>query len=131
MGKIAERFKKEPEKEKIGMFWKQTTEQTTEKIDISIRDLRSDDFPEDSELWLQLLQLAREESEYLYGHLLYFRLMGTRILEGKNGYILRPVYGSQGWKNEAQYEAAKQRTIIQEGWIEKVKEILGKLVDRP
>jgi hypothetical protein len=106
MGKIAERFK---------------------KIDISVRDPRSDDFPEDSALWLQLLQLAREEGEYLYGHLLFFRLMGTRILEGKNGYILRPIYRPQGWKSEAQYEEAKKRTIIQEGWIEKIKEILGRL----
>jgi hypothetical protein len=48
-----------------------------------------------SELWVRLLELSKKyDDPYLYGHLLFFRLMGCELKENKkHGYVIRPVEG--------------------------------------
>ena len=47
------------------------------------------------ELWVRLLELCKKYNDpYLYGHLLFFRLMGCELKESKeHGYVIRPVEG--------------------------------------
>lgn len=73
----------------------------------SLRDLKL--FPDkdvdprpnlkDSGKWLKLFKLVKECSEkekavYLYGHLLFFRLMGCKLEENKTfGHVIKPIEG--------------------------------------
>ena len=69
-----------------------------------------------SEEWVALLQAAkdwgtRNDDHFLYGHLLYFRLMGAELQESEEyGCVIRPVV--EEWPGgQQQYDAAKQEYL--------------------
>lgn len=72
------------------------------------------DLMEDSELWKKFLQLAQETNPILAGTLHGFRCQGTRIVRGKNGYMLRPELNpsKDGWSSRQEYERERDVWLL-------------------
>ncbi len=71
----------------------------------------------DSETWVKLLEAAKEwglknNDYHLYGHLLFFRVVGTTLKEHeKFGYAMNP--DSEEWENSVEgYEGARDRLLM-------------------
>lgn len=81
--------------------------ETTTKI-LFKGDLISDPFRlPDSDLWLNLLLLAREKSAEVYGILKYIREVGAVLTrDERHGLMLKPIYGEQAWVDEAHWQDA-------------------------
>ena len=70
------------------------------------------DLVEDSELWTRFLQLAEDENKQLTGILHGFRCQGTRIVQGKKGYLLRPELDPiKGWNSQQEYERMRDKWL--------------------
>lgn len=70
------------------------------------------DLAEDSALWKTLLNLAQEQNPMLAGVLHGFRCQGTRIRQGKNGYVLRPdIDPVFAWPSQEDYERERDRWL--------------------
>ena len=84
------------------------------------------DLAEDSELWTRFLHLAEDENKKLTGALHGFRCQGTRIVQGKKGYLLRPELDpSKGWKSRQEYEKERDKWLMPH--IDVIAELLKKL----
>lgn len=87
------------------------------------------DLLEDHQLWTRLLELAMEKhGEELAGILNGFRCGGTRIREGKKGYVLRPDIdpaGNVAWQSAEEYEKMKAKYLEQ--WRNEVAALLKEL----
>ena len=84
------------------------------------------DLVEDSELWTRFLHLAEDENKKLTGALHGFRCQGTRIVQGKKGYLLRPELDpSKGWKSRQEYEKERDKWLMPH--IDVIAELLKKL----
>ena len=71
------------------------------------------DLAEDSALWVRFLDLAGEKDKQLAGTLHGFRCQGTRIVQGKKGYLLRPgLDPTKGWKNRQEYEKERDKWLM-------------------
>lgn len=70
------------------------------------------DLEEDSALWKELLNLAQGQNPMLAGVLHGFRCQGTRIRQGKNGYVLRPdIDPVFAWPSQKEYEKERDRWL--------------------
>ena len=85
----------------------------------AVNDPQAEDLPEDSQQWIRLLVMIRSSGEtkkyaHLYGHLLFMRLMGTRLKASEQwGFVLEPVVGESDrcgscWASREQYEKSKR-----------------------
>lgn len=87
------------------------------------------DLQEDHQLWIRLLELAMKRyGEELAGILNGFRCGGTRLKQGKKGYILRPDVdptGKVAWESTDEYERMKSKYL--EPWRNEVAELLKEL----
>lgn len=84
------------------------------------------DLAEDSALWVRFLELAGEKDKQLAWTLHGFRCQGTRIVQGKKGYLLRPELDpTKGWKNRQEYEKERDRWLMPH--IDVIAELLKKL----
>ena len=82
-----------------------------ELIEVEEGDPRPD-LPEDSELWARLLKLAARENSDLVAILHAFRCLGTRIRQGRSGYVLRPdVAPIWAWPSREEYEEERDRWL--------------------
>lgn len=82
-----------------------------EPIEIEEGDPRPD-LTEDSELWTRLLKLAARENSDLAALLHAFRCLGTRIRQGRSGYVLRPdVDPIWAWPSREEYEKERDRWL--------------------
>lgn len=82
-----------------------------EPIEIEEEDPRPD-LTEDSELWTRLLKLAARENSDLAAILHAFRCLGTRIRQGRSGYVLRPdVAPIWAWPSREEYEKERDRWL--------------------
>lgn len=65
--------------------------------------------PAGTPLWLRLLAEARERSKDFYVRLLVIRGGGTRLQANEQwGYVVVPVFGANGWMNQAEFDKYKQ-----------------------
>ena len=98
-------------------------------------DPRAEDLPEDSQQWVRLFGLVRESgvqkiNAHLYGHLLFLRLMGTRLKASEQwGFVLEPVVGESSgggscWASREQYEKSKR---VLDPYRKDLVELLGRL----
>lgn len=70
------------------------------------------DLEEDSALWKALLNLAQGENPMLAGVLHGFRCQGTRIRQGRSGYVLRPdIDPVFAWPSQKEYEKERDRWL--------------------
>jgi|SRR5690606_8310573 len=73
------------------------------------------DLTEDHEAWNRLLQLALDKhGEDLAGVLHGFRCGGTRLRQGKRGYVLRPDIdptGARAWLSVEEYEEMRDKYL--------------------
>lgn len=80
------------------------------------------DLQEDHQLWTRLLTLAmKKHGEELAGVLHGFRCGGTRLRQGKHGYVLRPDIDPTGrvaWMSMAEYEEIRDKYLAP--WREEV-----------
>lgn len=93
------------------------------------RDPRPDlnELGHDSELWVQLLQLANEADSKLAGILHGFRCQGTILRKNPRwGYVLQPVINSKiGWSSQDDYN--RQRAKWLDPYRQDIIKILGAL----
>ena len=66
---------------------------------------------EESVCWAILLAHAYKLNRRLAYSLHGFRCQGTRLLKGKNGWILRPEIGENGWESQEEYDRYKERFL--------------------
>jgi hypothetical protein len=72
-----------------------------------------DDMPEDSALWVQLLEDAKRINFELYGALKYFRCTGLRIKQEGGRYTLRPTVDKKlGYFTDSDYARDKQQWLV-------------------
>lgn len=73
------------------------------------------DLEEDSMLWLQAFVEAGKVNSKLVKNLWEMRNWGTRIIQGKNGFVLRPDIdpeGIQAWPDKQTYEKWRNRLLL-------------------
>ena len=96
-------------------------------------DPRAEDLPEDSQQWVRLFGLVRESgvqkiNAHLYGHLLFLRLMGTRLKASEQwGFVLEPQIGNDVWSSREQYERMKKVLDLHR---KELVELLGRLAEK-
>lgn len=82
-----------------------------EMTETATLDPFSDCSPNDSEIWMHILFIARDIDYELYARLWYIRGGGTRLVTSQKwGYIMQPVVRSNnhgGWDSLQQYEKEK------------------------
>ena len=99
----------------------------------TVNDPRSKDIPEDNSFWIKLFKLVRELGEtkdnaHLYGHLLFLRLMGTRLKASEQwGFVLEPQIGNDVWSSREQYERMKKVLDLHR---KELVELLGRLAEK-
>ena len=87
--------------------------ETISLASIKWSDPRKDDMPEDSECWIDLMELIDHHPE-LHANLAVIREGGARLIRGHKIYLIKPVYdetGRTGWSNEAEYMDARKGII--------------------
>lgn len=71
------------------------------------------DLAEDSALWVRFLELAGEKDKQLAWTLHGFRCQGTRLRQGRSGYVLRPELDpTKGWTSRQEYEKERDRWLM-------------------
>ena len=84
------------------------------------------DLAEDSALWVRFLELAEKQDPMLAGTLHGFRCLGTRLRQGRSGYVLRPeIDPIRGWLSQAEYEKERDKWLMPH--ISTIKDLLKQL----
>lgn len=65
----------------------------------------------DGPLWVQILALSHKSNKLLSGLLHGFRCQGGKLEKGPKGYVIRPVFGEQGWKDQREYNKDRDRYL--------------------
>jgi len=94
-----------------GPDWKTLKSPDTGKVYVDPRP----DMPEDSFLWLQFFAEIDKTNPQLYEYLKYMRTAGTRIVQGKSQYVLRPDIdpeGAKSWASEKMYEEYRDKWLM-------------------
>lgn len=69
--------------------------------------------PEDSELWFKMFYWAEKYiSRDFCDRLQYIRTRGSKLKRSRQyGYIIQPVYGTLGWKSQAEYNRDREMLV--------------------